>query len=133
MQLDDISKIIKEQIKEHYIEDGFKDYLIIKDFKKEINRIIENIIRLQTSQDIKENIIPNDVSWDYGLNERVDDLKKLDVLQKVQRTMSVPYSVRAEIVLPVLNKIADNPIELERLIKDWQEETNKIDIEYGEL
>ena len=47
--------------------------------------------------------------------------------------MSVPYSVRAEIVLPVLNKIADNPIELERLIKDWQEETNKIDIEYGEL
>ena len=31
----------KEQIKDHYIEDGFKDYLIIKDFKKEINRIIE--------------------------------------------------------------------------------------------
>ena len=31
----------KEQIKDHYIEDGFKDYLLIKDFKNEINRIIE--------------------------------------------------------------------------------------------
>ena len=106
---------------------------IKRQLEPQINRLIENIIRLQTSQDIKENLIPNDVNWDYGLNERVDDLKKLDVLQKVQRTMSVPYSVRAEIVLPVLNKIADNPIELERLLKDWQEETNKIDIEYGEL
>ena len=31
----------KEQIKEHYIEDGFKDYLLIKDFPNEINRIID--------------------------------------------------------------------------------------------
>ena len=31
----------KEQIKEHYIEDGFKDYLLIKNFKSEINRIID--------------------------------------------------------------------------------------------
>ena len=106
---------------------------IKRQLEPQINRLIENIIRLQTSQDIKENLIPNDVNWDYGLNERVDDLKKLDVLQKVQRTMSVPYSVRAEIVLPVLNKIADNPIELERLVKDWQKEENNMQIEYGEL
>ena len=106
---------------------------IKRQLEPQINRLIENIIRLQTSQDIKENVIPNDVSWDYGLNERVDDMKKLDVLQKVQRTMSVPYSVRAEIVLPVLNKIADNPIELDRLVKDWQQEENKMQIEYGEL
>ena len=106
---------------------------IKRQLEPQINRLIENIIRLQQSQDIKENIIPSDVQWDYGLNERVDDLKKLDVLQKVQRTMSVPYSVRAEIVLPVLNKIADTPIELERLIKDWQQEENNMQIEYGEL
>ena len=31
----------KEQIKEHYIEDGFKDYLLIKNFKSEINRIVD--------------------------------------------------------------------------------------------
>ena len=106
---------------------------IKRQLEPQINRLIENIIRLQTSQDIKENIIPNGVQWDYGLNERVDDMKKLDVLQKVQRTMSVPYSVRAEIVLPVLNKIADNPIELDRLVKDWQKEENNMQIEYGEL
>ena len=106
---------------------------IKRQLEPQINRLIENIIRLQQSQDIKENVIPSDVQWDYGLNERVDDLKKLDVLQKVQRTMSVPYSVRAEIVLPVLNKIADTPIELERLVKDWQKEENNMQIEYGEL
>lgn len=106
---------------------------IKRQLEPQINRLIENIIRLQQSQDIKENVIPSDVQWDYGLNERVDDLKKLDVLQKVQRTMSVPYSVRAEIVLPVLNKIADTPIELERLVKDWQKEENNMQIEYGEI
>ena len=31
----------KEQIKEHYLEDGFKDYLLIKNFKSEIDRIID--------------------------------------------------------------------------------------------
>jgi len=30
----------KEKIKEHYIEDGFTDYLLIKEFNKEIDKII---------------------------------------------------------------------------------------------
>ena len=47
--------------------------------------------------------------------------------------MSIPYSVRADIVLPVLNKLVDNPIEKDDLVKEWQEENSKIDITYGEL
>ena len=106
---------------------------IKRQLEPQINRLIENIIRLQQSQEITENIIPNGIVWDYGLNERVDDLKKIEVLKSIQRTMSVPYSVRADIILPVLNKLVDTPIEKDDLVKEWQEETNKIDITYGEL
>lgn len=106
---------------------------IKRQLEPQINRLIENIIRLQQSGDITENILPINVDWDYGLNERVDDLKKIDVLKEIQRAMSIPYSIRADIVLPVLNKLVDEPIEKEQLVKEWQDENNKIDITYGEL
>ena len=106
---------------------------IKKQLEPQINRLIENIIRLQQSAEIKVNEIPLTVDWDYGANERIDDMKKLEVLKDVQRTMSVPYSVRADIVLPILNKLVDEPIKRESLIKDWQDESNKMDITFGEL
>ena len=106
---------------------------IKRQLEPQINRLIENIIRLQESQEITENIIPNPMNWDYGANERIDDMKKLEVLQDIQRTMSVPYSIRAKIVNPILNKLVDEPIENEELVKEWQEEANKMKIEYGEL
>lgn len=106
---------------------------IKRQLEPQINRLIENIIRLQTSQDITENIIPNEIKWEYGANERIDDFKKLEIVKEVQKTMSVPYSVRADIVLPVLNKLVDDPIEKEDLVREWQEENNKMEIEFGEL
>lgn len=106
---------------------------IKRQLEPQINRLIENIIRLQESQEITENIIPNPMNWDYGANERIDDMKKLEVLQDIQRTMSVPYSIRAKIVNPILNKLVDEPIKNEELVKEWQEETNRMNIEYGEL
>lgn len=106
---------------------------IKRQLEPQINRLIENIIRLQQSQEITENIIPNGIVWDYGLNERVDDMKKIEVLKDIQRAMSVPYSVRADIILPTLNKLVDTPIKKEDLVKEWQEENNSIDITYGEL
>ena len=106
---------------------------IKRQLEPQINRLIENIIRLQQSQEITENIIPNGIVWDYGLNERVDDMKKIEVLKDIQKAMSVPYSVRADIILPVLNKLVDTPIEKEDLVKEWQEENNKLNIEFGEI
>ena len=106
---------------------------IKRQIEPQINRLIENIIRLQQSQNIKENEIPTNVVWDFGDNERLDDMKKLDILGDIQRRMSVPYSVRADIVLPILNKLVDEPIEKESLVKEWQEEKNSIDITYGEI
>ena len=99
----------------------------------QINRLIENIIRLQKSSDITENIIPNGIVWDFGANERVDDMKKLEVLKDVQRTMSIPYSVRADVALPILNKLVDKPIKKDDLVREWQKEKNSIDITYGEI
>lgn len=106
---------------------------IKKQLEPQINRLIENIIRLQQSQKITENLIPVNLVWDYGANERIDDMKKLEVLKDVQKAMSVPYSVRADIVLPILNKLVDKPIKRDVLIKDWQDENNKMDITFGEL
>jgi hypothetical protein len=106
---------------------------IKRQLEPQINRLIENIIRLQTTQEIKINKLPLEIDWDYGLNERVDDVKKIEVLKNIQRTMSVPYSVRADIVLPILNKLVDKPIEKENLVKEWQDENNKLDITFGEL
>ena len=106
---------------------------IKRQLEPQINRLIENIIRLQQSQEIKVNEIPLEVDWDYGANERIDDMKKLKVLKDIQKSMSIPYSVRADIVLPILNKLVDEPIEKEELVKNWQEENNKLDITFGEL
>ena len=106
---------------------------IKRQLEPQINRLIENIIRLQQSAEIEENKLPLEIDWDYGANERIDDMKKLEVLQDVQRAMSVPYSVRADIVLPILNKLVDEPIERDSLVKEWQDENNKMNIEFGEL
>lgn len=106
---------------------------IKRQLEPQINRLIENIIKLQQSAEIEENKLPMIVEWDYGANERIDDMKKLEVLKDVQRTMSIPYSVRAKIALPILNRLVDEPIKEEDLIREWQEETNKMDITFGEL
>lgn len=106
---------------------------IKRQLEPQINRLIENIIRLQQTQEITENLIPSEISWEYGANERIDDMKKIEILKDIQKAMSVPYSVRADIVLPILNKLVDEPIERESLIKEWQDENNKMNIEFGEL
>lgn len=106
---------------------------IKRQLEPQINRLLENIIRLQQTQQIEINKLPLKVEWEYGANERIDDMKKLEVLKDVQKAMSVPYSVRADIVLPILNKLVDKPIERETLVKEWQEESNKMNIEFGEL
>ena len=106
---------------------------IKRQIEPQINRLIENIIRLQQSQDITENIIPNGIQWDFGANERIDDMKKLQVLQAVQRTMSVPYSTRAKIVAPIINKLIDEDLDISKMVEDYNLEKKDINIEFGEI
>lgn len=106
---------------------------IKKQVEPQINHLIENIIRLQTSQGMTENLIQSDLIWDFGDNERLDDMKKLEVLSKVQRTTSVPYSVRAKIITPIINKLIDEPTNEEELVKAYKEEEKNLDIAYEEF
>ena len=105
---------------------------IKRQLEPQINRLIENIIKLQQSQDIEVNKLPLVVDWDYGINERIDDMKKLEVLQNIQRTASVPYKIKAQIINPILNKLVDKEIKEDDLVKAYDEE-NKMPIEFGEI
>ena len=105
---------------------------IKKQIEPQINKLIENIIKLQQSQNMTENLIPNELVWDYGDNEKLDDMKKLTVLQAVQRTASVPYSIRSKIITPILNKLIDEPIVDDDMVKAYEKE-NKLNIEFGEI
>lgn len=106
---------------------------IKRQLEPQINKLIENIIKLQQSQNMQENLIPSELIWDYGINERFDDMKKLDVLQKIQRSASVPYSVRAKIITPILNKLIDEPTNEDDLVKAYKEETKDINLTYEEF
>ena len=106
---------------------------IKKQLEPQINKLIENIIKLQQSQGMKENLIPSELIWDYGVNERFDDMKKLDILKKIQGTTGVPYSVRAKIITPILNKLIDVPTNEEDLVEAYKKETKEINLTYEEF
>lgn len=105
---------------------------IKRQIEPQIDRLIENIIRLQNAYDIEENRIPNEISWDYGVNERLDDMKKLEILQAVQRTASVPYKYRAKIITPILKKLIDEKVDEKGVVEAYNEES-KMNIEFGEI
>lgn len=106
---------------------------IKKQIEPQINKLIENIIKLQQSQNMAENLIPSELVWDYGDNERLDDMRKLEVLQAVQRTASVPYSIRSKIITPILNKLIDEKVNDKDVTKAYEEESQKMNIEFGEI
>ena len=106
---------------------------IKKQIEPQVNNLIMNIVKLQMAVGIEENRIPEDLVWDYGDNERLTDMKKLQVLQAIQRTASVPYSVRSKIITPILNKLIDEDIDDNYLIEENRKERNSIDIDYAEI
>jgi hypothetical protein len=60
-------------------------------------------------------------------------MKKLSVLQAIQRTASVPYSYRAKIITPILNKLIDEKTNEDDLIKAYKDEEKEINIKYEEI
>ena len=106
---------------------------IKKQIEPQINKLIENIIKLQEAKKIKINKIPNDISWDYGNNEKLDDDKKIRTLKSIEQVMSVPYQTRTKIVLPILNKLIDEKIDEDTLINEYQKEREDIKINYEEF
>lgn len=104
----------------------------------QINKLIANIVKAQSSIGIEENALPATLVWDYGLNEKLDDMKKLQVLRTVQGVGSIPYSVKAKIIMPILKKLIDSDYQdkdftIENLIKEYKEENEDINIKFGEV
>ena len=103
----------------------------------QINRLLLNVVRMQSTQDIKENILPtneNALNWDYGSNERIDDMKKIEVLSKIQKVATVPYEQTSQIIAPMLSKLLGEKTELAvKLQKANKKERESIKIEYGEI
>ena len=106
---------------------------IKRQIEPQVNKLIENIIKLQELLNIEENKIPTDLVWDYGNNEKLDDDKKIRTLQAVQRTMSIPYSTRAKILTPILNKLIDEDVDADELTKAYKEESNELKLNYEEF
>lgn len=102
----------------------------------QINDLIANVVRCQTSQGLTENLIPTDLQWNYGNNEKLTDMKKLQVLNRIQSVMSIPYSIRAKIVTPIINKLIDEGVDqatIDKIIEENQKEQKGLTIEYGEI
>ena len=106
---------------------------IKKQIEPQVNHLLENIIKLQELLNIQENKIPSDLVWDYGNNEKLTDDKKIKTLQAIQRTMGIPYSTRAKIITPILNKLIDEKVDSETLTKAYNEEREDMRINYEEI
>jgi hypothetical protein len=106
----------------------------------QINNLLINIVKMQQTQDINENIIPlteNSLAWDYGSNERFDDMKKIKVLRQIQGVASVPYEQKAQIIAPILQRMLQDTQGSDELAQKLREgnakETEGLKIEYGEI
>lgn len=103
----------------------------------QINLLIENIIRAQNSiSNEVQNKLPSELNWDFGNNEKYDDMKKIKVLKNVQSVSSVPKKVRAKVVLPIINKLISDDIndnDLDEFIKELDTDENDLKIRFGEV
>lgn len=106
---------------------------IKKQIEPQVNHLIENIVKLQELLNIQDNKIPSDLVWDYGDNEKLDDNKKINTLQAIQKAMAIPYSTRAKILTPIINKLIDEKTDAESLTKAYNDEREDIRLTYEEL
>jgi hypothetical protein len=60
-------------------------------------------------------------------------MKKIKTLKQIQTTMAVPYSVRAKIMAPILNKLIDEDVKSDDLYNKYKEEERDIKITYEEI
>lgn len=103
----------------------------------QINKLIENVVKAQQTQNITQNVLPTELSWDYGANEKFTDIKKLQMLNRIQSVMSIPYSERVKVVGPIFEKLIDKDYKnedlLNRIINSHNNEKDNLTIEYGEV
>lgn len=102
----------------------------------QLNRLFENIVKMQTSQyDISENLLKENMEWDYGDNERLDDDKKMRLLKQLEGIAEIPYRYKAKIIMPILRKMIEDGDDesIDELVNERNQERNNLRVTYGEL
>lgn len=102
----------------------------------QINKLLENIVKAQRTQNIKVNLIPDNLNWNYGDNEKLTDLKKVQLLGKINNVASVPYKQRAKVIAPMLKRLLSGEEyddDVEELVKEYEQEQKDMKIEFGEI
>lgn len=105
----------------------------------QLNNLFSNIIKLQQSQQMTENLLPDSLVWDYGANEKFDDMKKIQVLRSIQGVTSIPVKTKMKIVMPIIEKLIDkdyvkgNEKAITEIVNEWTKENKDIEIKFGEV
>ena len=105
----------------------------------QLNKLFDNIQKLQKSAKITINKLPVPMQWNYGSSEKFDDIKKIEMLKKLNEVGTVPYSYRAKIMSPIINKLLDKDVspeamkDIEDLIEANNKERESLDIKFGEI
>lgn len=104
----------------------------------QINRLIQNIVIAQNSIGTTINKLPEELIWDYGTNEKFDDMKKLQVMGRIQSVASIPYKYKAEIIIPILKKLMDGQnsngdMDVDQFLEEYKKENEDINIKFGEV
>lgn len=106
---------------------------IKKQIAPQVDKLLINIYKLQELLNIQDNKIPNDLQWDYGDNEKLNDNKKISTLRSIQNVMSIPYSTRAKILTPLLNKLIDEKTDADAITKEYEKESRELKLNYEEF
>lgn len=105
----------------------------------QLNKLFDNIQKLQKKAKITINKLPVPMQWNYGSSEKFDDIKKIRMLKELNGVGNVPYSYRARIMSPILNKLFDKDVskesmkDIEDLIEAENKEKEELNIKFGEI
>ena len=104
-----------------------------------INLLFKNIIKAQHSASITENVLPTELSWDFGPNEKFGDIDKIKILRNIQGVASIPQSSKLKVILPILNKLIDDTYvknkqtDIDNLLNELRNEQDDLSIRFGEM
>lgn len=101
--------------------------------ESQINSLIENIIIAQQNLNITENQLPTDLQWDYGNDEKIDDLDKVKILKRINSVSAIPRETKLKVIMPILNKLISDDVdetELNNMLEQIRKENDRIELAF---
>ncbi len=101
--------------------------------ESQINSLIENIIIAQQNLNITENQLPTDLQWDYGNDEKIDDLDKVKILKRINSVSAIPRETKLKVIMPILNKLISDDVdetELNNMLEQIHKENDRIELAF---